>query len=789
MHVPRRYVSVSVAVAVSVFYAGLLYWFDSVDFYDRHFFDHGVLVRFYNLARLLFIPYFAWTIYAVGAAATTMIFGRGGFFDLPAWERYPVGFLSGAGIGHVVMFALGSAGLDIKPVAVGLALAVMVLSIPHLAACLRGAADAISLRFQQKENIAPVAMVALALVAVLAAFLLAKGLYPAGGHDYYNHYFQFYKRVVETGSIQPNDVWYQFYYSKGLGLFFLAMLLTDPLAPQLVATAFIGTGAAIVFAFLRRTTSARLLPVIGAVLYILLLIYTPGPHDNMVQGGWGDLEKPHEIMAVMILGLVWIAYRIFDDAVGPLGPWQLALHATIAGVAIVTLPMAVISGAYMAVYVLWFAVWRDGKILRPLAAGVTTALCLLVALAVNYAYTGLALDEAILYLWPITDLRRLAHWGVLFEVVELHRAHTGLLANRVPWSWSTLPLTFKFLRLELLWPLAAGPLLVIAYLLRNAASRERLYRSFNAPAWRALALFAIIVIMAALFGGGRAQPISFYRLSSFSFGPMLCAALLLWHFDFDERCRAKAARSLALTMMMALAGSGYAAAAQRDKVAEICGNLSKIFANARHLWRGEFSLKDAYQNQQGWPGRMPWGGIYPGVETAWRIVSPGTRIWSFHIHSYCMLPDCNLQGFMSFRFSRNWASVYFGTPERAAAVLKSEGLDYFFFSTELRLEDTLPHAPLFSPKVIGQYLAVRWTDGTSYLLTWPGPDTKPIDQHFIDAYAKAAAESSIYRAFPYEQWRNIAGYIDLHRQNLQPFFLPWCTTCDNLPRIEQRQTP
>src|SRR5581483_4281714 len=115
-----------------------------------------------------------------------------------------------------------------------LTLAVMLCSIPHLMECIRGWRDAIAqsrLEFTGKSL--SVVLLRAAIAIAVAIFLLVKGLYPGGGHDYYNHYFQFYKRVIDTGSILPNDVWYHFYYSKGAGLYFLGMLLTDPLAPQL----------------------------------------------------------------------------------------------------------------------------------------------------------------------------------------------------------------------------------------------------------------------------------------------------------------------------------------------------------------------------------------------------------------------------------------------------------------------------------------------------------------------------------------------------------------------------
>jgi hypothetical protein len=58
----------------------------------------------------------------------------------------------------------------------------------------------------------------------------------------------------------------------------------------------------------------------------------------------------------------------------------------------------------------------------------------------------------------------------------------------------------------------------------------------------------------------------------------------------------------------------------------------------------------------------------------------------------------------------------------------------------------LQYSKLFAPKEIAAHLAIKWTDGTSYLLTWPGPDTRPITDEFLDRQ-KVAAEAHAVFAF------------------------------------------
>jgi hypothetical protein len=100
------------AVTLAVVYACLLAWFIRVDFYYHGFFEHGSNVTIYQVARLSFIPCLAWTIYAAGALANLAAFSRTTMLSLPLWERYPLFFISGAGIWHIGLFATGIAGLD-----------------------------------------------------------------------------------------------------------------------------------------------------------------------------------------------------------------------------------------------------------------------------------------------------------------------------------------------------------------------------------------------------------------------------------------------------------------------------------------------------------------------------------------------------------------------------------------------------------------------------------------------------------------------------------------------------
>ena len=151
-----------------------------------------------------------------------------------------------------------------------------------------------------------------------------------------------------------------------------------------------------------------------------------------------------------------------------------------------------------------------------------------------------------------------------------------------------------------------------------------------------------------------------------------------------------------------------------------------------------------------------------------------------------MLPDCNIIVPTTIRMGKNWRtaySAYFKLPDKAEAQLKSDGLNYFFVSMDLPFYPFFPE--LFSPTGLRTHLAVRWTDGRNYLLTWPGPDTTPIDDKFMAFYTKGSGADLVVPC-TYEYFADqcaILHYLEKHEKNLRPFAFPWCLNCAGLPRI------
>jgi len=779
-------------------FAWLLRWFAHTDVYHGHFFDHGAIVIQYHVCRLAMIAIMAWLVYFPGFAMTLLIGGRSFIVNQLVFERYLLGFLTGAGLWHLALFAVGLAGGYQRSLAIVATMSLMIASIPHLLYCLEeGASNLWRARYLLRGEGKWTALLALTFAVAALVFLAVKGLYPAGGHDYYTHYFYYYLSVIKHHSTLPNEFWYHFYYSKGAGLYFVGMLLTDPLAPQLVTSSFIGCGALTVFAVLRKGVPGTLTPWIGAILYVTFFIFTPGPEANRREGGWGDLEKLHELTAVMLLGIIWISIQFNSSSGRDRWIWLTALAITASACVLITFATGPIIGAYLLAQCVWSAIRkRWDQSLFALVGIAASCLTMLLIMAINYALTGIVLDQFLVQTWKIVDLEKVNRWGVLNEVLWTERSHIGQTTIRVPLTSKIVQLIFDYMRLGIWWPLAVLGIGAMAWAgvrwLRGTLTTPPNY----ALVLQALFIFAgIFCLVAVCSTAARQQAISFYRFSSFMYAPTLCLCLLLCGMlpnwgklrllmtaavllggvcGYEILTKGQFDRQIGpISVTLEIGGKqGQEESRSADEIQTWIrhrDDLRKVLANAKRFLKGQYSLRDAYQNQQGWPGRMPWGGIYPPMESVREIVGDNVPIYSFHIHSYSMLPNTDLRSFMSSATPLDIALTK--TREETRRAFEKDGISYFFISTELSLTTPLPFSPFFSPQTIGDHLGVKWTDGTSYLLTWAGPDTQPLDRNFLERYAKQVKECSFLDFFPVDDWKAI--FADFERNGLKPRRLPW----------------
>ena len=301
-HPARSAVWAEAAWAATLFgvFLAIVSWFNVVDFYHRHFFDHGLVVFVDNLARIGFLFILSWLIYAPGAAVANALLSGADRTQVSHTERSVLAFGIGVGLWHVLMLILGVAGLYYRSIMIGLAAIVLLASARHFGTVASSACRTLVGRTAAlRRGIGiPEALSLLFVVACAIGLLLVRGLYPGGGGDYYTHYFYYYLDVLKNHDLSPNDVWYHYYYSKGYGLFFLGMLLTDPEAPALVTFCCVIFAAVAMAALAQRIAPRSLWPACVAALYLLFNVI--GDARARANGG-GHFQKDHEQVSALIV--------------------------------------------------------------------------------------------------------------------------------------------------------------------------------------------------------------------------------------------------------------------------------------------------------------------------------------------------------------------------------------------------------------------------------------------------------------------------------------------------------
>jgi hypothetical protein len=374
-----------------------------------------------------------------------------------------------------------------------------------------------------------------------------------------------------------------YFYSKGAGLFFLGMLLTDPLAQQLVVFCFFSAAGLATFLFIRRVAPNTYWPIVGVLLFFAVYVYTPS---------WGEFGKQHEFDTAFVVAILWMVVVALDDTLGSRRIWLAAAASAMTAIIIAT-PNAfigVILGAVFGVLVLTYACMGDRR-----RASVCFAFAMLAGALVagiwllNFATTGLFSDFALHYFWQFTDFETLHRTGALPIALAMPRfgTYTG-----VPFAKSLHFLNFTS-RLYLLWPLVLGGLLVT---LMSIYQRYRAGATGKRPtSSAALVLVAMFVVFAVLtVMAGRASS-SYNRFASFMVPVMIVAGCTLWTASIRPRSPPSVAavlgHPLAPVVVLALCAVVIANKTRIDRA------IVPLGANALKYAVGILSIDDAFARQ------------------------------------------------------------------------------------------------------------------------------------------------------------------------------------------------
>jgi hypothetical protein len=552
--------------------------------------------------------------------------------------------------------------------AVALTAPVVFASYPHLQAVTLGAMERLKRNRGKLVRAWPAVLLGLPALLILFILLVSKALFPTVDHDALTHYNQYFNEVIRNHGILPNNVWYHYYFTKGAGLQFLSILLTDHLGPQLVSFCFVTVTALTLFSLVRKVAIGPAWPLLAVIMYLAAFVHTTSPKFTYVQ--WAVFQKQHEVMASLIAAMVWMAIQFPDRAPGARRCWVM-LWLLIAAYLVVFVPTsAALVLPFFAVCVVVCLVarrFRDAGLMALLAGG--TLVVGLAILAINYFATGLFEVTPMRVFWPLADQGRFSRWTspyMMLYLIEGSNRSMGAIAGT--WASYEAGTLIDLLRLEKVRCLSLHPLgcVVLPLVIACVALLKRLRPARNVVIVMGpiMAMILIAVIVSPFSG----QPISVYRYYSFTVFLVVGAGVILWWCLFDWVMPPAWRRPAAIALVGCAAGWVM--------IDNVVAAKKAWRRQWREQWRfaaGRASFKEAYATV----------GIYnDGIASAKAAVGSDARVVCFHNwHGIGAVPGRDIETEISYSYPE-WHVMAFGAPAAAKEALIRQGLNYFFIDID-----------------------------------------------------------------------------------------------------------
>jgi len=653
-------------VATSLFVAAVL-WLQWLDVWRTRLDDAGPVYLLYNALRVAVVAGLGRALWYLGR----LVLGRTSDDEIAR-------FFAGAAAAVLALFGLGWLGLYHLVV-------LLPLTALLLLASFRGPGPRVP---RPHPAWLPVGL-------TLAYLLFSKGIYPdIYTNDTMGHYLPYYRAVVERGGIWPNEFFLHFYYSKGAGLFFLAIALTDLQGPQLVSYLMLVWASFALYALARAASRSDWLAGLAVLLALL------SPISRL------EFQKSHMVVGAFVLFLVYAASLA--------APALRRASALVAAAAVIVSPLAaavvvplLAVEALLGRLVLARRDWR-----APLGIAGLTAAVVGAVLVANYAISG------VVEMTPLTLIRYRAD-----ALVSRWWSPLALVAQM---EWNALDNVYFDLA-TMLRPQISGlsDVTIIGVTALACLALVQLWRRSAADpaALRLIALAAPAVVVALVVIAGK-QLVVQTSLTRFTTFVWLCVGFLFVFLIVWIRTAVPARAAWPAVTLLLVGGLIVTAA-----------NVARVVSDDRRDKRLDFAWGGASY-------RAAYGGwIYEPCLRVREIVPPERGVAFLNFLPGCyVLPSARFQRPLMNDYTPLFADVILGQPAAAAAALASVWVDYAFvdLGRPLVLE---AFTPAFAPNALRDRATVVWQEGDVYLLALHPRPAGGLDSVFADRYAaKRAAE-------------------------------------------------
>jgi hypothetical protein len=669
---PSRVRARTIQIGFVGLYVAVLAWFGLVDVWHNAFYTPGPIYLGYNLARVIFLAYLAWTQFFLGRCLLEYWRRRGAALKLNLLDEFILCFYAGAALlaGFVFLlgflnlyyywvFALGSVGL----VAWSSAEAGPTLGV------WRSALAAMLWRDRRTGRRLAVWLVFACLALTAGVLLVVKGLYPGGGHDYYTHYFPYYRHVLLSHGLWPNDVWYHFYYTKGATVKIASMVLTDMQAPETVTYLYILVASLCVVSLLHRWANNSIVPCLGMIACMAPLLWTEAiPEAVPAVPAWGHFQKHHEFAASLIMSVVWLS-AVGMTGKGPkLKAGMMFLGLSVCHCVLHAPPMTPLLFAALMPVIGLALVRRHWGVFATALVGLGCAtLTLAGILLLNYLITGLAEITPMRWFWNHANQERFSQRVSPYLMTLLLEGSSSDMGKVAVTDWRNLVPPAEHVKSlaranavdRFLLDISGKKKYLLLAILVIIGLRFSTKKYLRFPVWRLATPVLGLFLGAILFSQLAAQPTSTFRSFSFMVFFVVLIALGVWIAFFRLLHVRRLTLMTSYWLPAVLAVTVTVPAVQAIPTHDLEETLGFAL--------GQRSLAQGFRERS-----MT---TFPhAIRT---VIGHEPRVYSFDTNTYSIGPDGELESFMSFALHENYHEILFESPEHARTALQNQGLNYF----------------------------------------------------------------------------------------------------------------
>lgn len=719
----------------SLFYAFLVGWFYWSQVWTDHYFEAGTVYIFYNAFRVAFLLYFTLILFVLGRKLL-----RGGNFLLASYV--------GAAVFEIVMVILGFLHLYYRAVALVLTLPCVFLSFPLLKKFLL---SLILPRLSGRQAFPPKGervrgrggnLLSLFLMGMtlflLLDLLVKKGLFPdIVGSDPVGHYLPYFNEVLARHHLWPNPYFLDYFYSKGAGLNFLALLLTDIQGSQLVSFYYLTLSTLTLYAVTRKMSFSIPWSCVAVIVYLKSFVI---PLEV-------QFSKSHTAATFWFAAILWLTLTLLEEET------KKRLMGTIS---LILITMALtfqipVSLVFTLPYFLSLAVilWLKGEGDRAKSffiLSIATVLSMGIVFSFNYLTSGIMEFTPSNVFLPHANISVMKQSWSPYALLAQYEFSEHASAWRSPslfrinaasfWEIFKLHLLrdfFPFLRLDPTHLLAVViyPVLLIVVFIRRKSFEPYFQRVILCVG--ILSAVGLAILLSSLLAtqeqgslGRFAQFFSFYTT---------LVGLALWKLilsAFRKQWVRKKVSTLVVLLIFLIASFHYGLRGKRSSIERYPFLL------------GQKSFREAYGN---------W---VPQSCLAVRSILGQRKVALLNSFPGCYsLPGTQFERPLMNSYVKDYHEAMFESAPKAKETFRRHGVDYFLVDLNRQFHLTA-FSPLFHPKDIKRYLKIVWQADEVYLLTWRESGEEEMEESFLNSYAsKYESESQSSIAKVHEKIRGI----------------------------------